>query len=149
MTVYAHIRTTRALHGYGAVPLNPTSGEMDIWFITISESLSNKTIIEVKNILNIDSYGIWITTPLDNKFWIVSNTVEGFNVQEFASANLDDVYTILEIDEALAEKADIEHTHSSEDIIDLELTIQNRINEFSDDVNLFLDNLTRALINQE
>ena len=149
MTVYAHIRTTRTLHGYGAVPLNPTSDEMDIWFITISESLSNKTIIEVKNILNINSYGIWITTPFDNKFWIVSNTVEGFNVQEFASANLDDVYTILEIDEALAEKADIEHTHSSEDIIDLELTIQNRINEFSDDVNLFLDNLTRALINQE
>ena len=148
MTVYAHIRTTRALHGYGAVPLNPTSEEMDVWFIAISESLSNKTAIEVKNILNIDSYGIWITIPFDNKFWIISNTIEGFNVQEFASANLDDVYTILEIDEALAEKADVEHTHSSEDILDLDFTIQNHINELTDDINLFLDKLTRALINQ-
>ncbi len=102
----------------------------------------------MKNILNIDSYGIWITIPFDNKFWIISNTIEGFNVQEFASANLDDVYTILEIDEALAEKADVEHTHSSEDILDLDFTIQNHINELTDDINLFLDKLTRALINQ-
>ena len=124
MTVYAHIRTTRALHGYGAVPLNPTGGEVDVWFITISESLSNKTAMEVKSILGIDAYGVWITIPLNTKFWIVRNTVEGFNVQEFASANLDDVYSILEVDEALENKADIEHTHSPNDIVDLELTIQ-------------------------
>lgn len=149
MTVKAHIRTTKALHGYGAVDLNPTLDEIDVWFITISESLSNKTAIEVKNILNIQNeYGVWITIPFQNKFWIINNNIEGFNVQEFDTVDLDNIYTIFEVDEALATKADVEHTHSTNDILDLNPVINGYVGELSDKFDLFIDELTRGLINK-
>lgn len=148
MTVKAHIRTRRAFNEYGTA-LNPTQKEIDVWLITITESLTNKTVMEVKGIIGIQNEtGIWITTPLDNKFWIITNNSEGFNVQEFETAKLDDFYTIFEIDEALDGKADAKHKHMPEDIIDLVPVIESEVSVLTDNFNLFFEKLIRELTNQ-
>lgn len=144
MTVYAHIRTERTPHEYSSISFK--GGETDVWFVTISQSLSGKTSQEIIEILNIATYGIWITTPYQNKFWVITNAPEGFNVQELASADLNEVYTMFEIDEALDDKADIEHSHISEDILDLNEVIEEHMAILSSDINNFLDKLCLELL---
>lgn len=144
MTVYAHITTTRAMGNYGNISFN--GNLTDVWFVTISQSLSNKTSDEVKEILGIEEYGIWITTPFDNLFWIVNYNLDGLVVEEVASANLDNVYSMFEVDMALQEKADINHTHTTNDITDLQTILTRRMGEMSDDINIFLEKLTQALL---
>lgn len=146
MTVYAHIKTTRAIHDYSSISFG-SKNSIDVWFVTVSQSLSDKTASEVREILGINTQGIWITVPYENKFWVVTNTTQEFNVQEFASADLENIYTMFEIDEALAQKADIEHTHTSNEILDLNNVIEENMAILSDDINAFLDAMIQELLN--
>lgn len=154
MTVKAFIMTTRALNDNGRVSLqfsnNTNDGSMvDVWFVTISESLSNKTNDEISEILDIRDYGVWITSPYENKFWIVSYLSDGFNVEELSSATFNDVYDRLEIDSLLEEKADIDHIHSIDDISDLNEKINLATSELAEEVNFLMDNLAEAFFQEE
>lgn len=144
MTVYAHINTLRAESDTGFYA-NFTEKSVDVWFVVVYQSLSNKTADEVRELLNIDKNGIWITTPFKNNFWVVTNNINGFDVQEFKSADLSDIYNKLEIDAMLSQKADIQHQHLPKDIEGLEIVISDNIDESMRDVNNFIDKLAQAL----
>lgn len=144
MTVYAHINTLRAENDTGFYA-NFTEKSVDVWFVVVYQSLSNKTADEVRELLNINQNGIWITTPFKNSFWVITNNINGFDVQEFKSADLNDIYNKLEIDERFAQKANIKHQHLPKDIEGLEVVISDNIDESMRDVNNFIDKLTQAL----
>lgn len=144
MTVYAHISTLRAENDTGFYA-NFTEKSVDVWFVVVYQSLSNKTADEVRELLNINKNGIWITTPFKNNFWVVTNNINGLDVQEFKSADLSDIYNKLEIEEMLSQKADIQHQHLPQDIEGLEIVISDNIDESMRDVNNFIDKLAQAL----
>lgn len=150
MTVKAYIMTTRVGNENGKLSLqfsnNKQESMVDVWFVTISESLSGKTNDEIAELLDIRDYGVWITSPYENSFWVVSFLDSGFSVEEMQTATMDKVYTKFEIDEALSNKADIAHTHVLEDLPDFEAKLNLELNELADDVNLLMDNLAQAFI---
>lgn len=145
MTVYAHIKTTRVNYGSDNVTFNNKDG-IDVWLVTVPQSLSEKTSSEIKQILGITSHGIWITFPYKNCFWVITYLPNEFDVQEFKSADLEDIYTKHDIDVALAKKANASHTHSSNEITDLDETIEEHMDVMADDINNFFDTLTQALL---
>lgn len=145
MTVYAHIKTTRATNDYGSISFN-SKNAIDVWLVTVSQSLSEKSRSEVQEILGIVNYGIWITFPYKNYFWVITNLPQEFSVQEFLSADLEDVYTKYELDTVLSQKAEISHAHAASDILDLDDVIQQNMDILSDDINSFLDDLIQELL---
>lgn len=149
MTVYAHILTTRVDRDYRAMSFDSMSNVVDVWFVIISQSLSNLTADEIKEVVGINNYGIWITTPVHNHFWMITYNSKEFKIQEFTTAEMDNVYTMFEVDEALEGKADINHIHTPQDVEGLELFVKQHNNQISDDMNLFIDELTQAFINNE
>lgn len=150
MTVKAYIMTTKVGSENGKVSLqfsnNKNESMVDVWFVTISESLSDKTNDEIVEILDIRDYGVWITSPYENSFWVISFLDSGFSVEEIPTATMDKVYTKFEIDSVLANKADIAHTHVLEDLPDFEVRLNAGLNELADDVNTLMDNLAQAFI---
>ena len=150
MTVKAYIMTTRVGSENGKLSLqfsnNKQESMVDVWFVTISESLSGKTNDEIAELLDIRDYGVWITSPYENSFWVVSFLDSGFSVEELATTTLTNVYNKFEINEVLANKADIHHTHVLEDLPDFEAKLRLELDELADDVNLLIDNLAQAFI---
>lgn len=124
MTVKAYILTTRVIDGDGKFGLgfiDETGEFIDVWYVAISESLTDKTESQIREMLDIRGYGVWITTPYKNKFWIVTDTREGFHVEDY------DAVDFGYVEEQINEK------------------INTKFNEHEEDVSQFIDGLIDRL----